>query len=86
MPLPSLDVVLAHEFGHTTVGQSVFGSTPIQVRMQSEYDPVTRTQTYTFNLNDIKASEIRATQFENRYRSYRGLETRRGYGDWPITQ
>lgn len=86
LSVPSLDVVLAHEFGHSAIGQAAFGLTPIQVRTHSWYDSTTRTYNNTFNLGDIKATEIRASQFENRYRSYRGLELRRAYGDWTVIQ
>ncbi|MCV6622749.1 MAG: discoidin domain-containing protein [Cellvibrionaceae bacterium] len=83
LPRPGLDVVIAHEFGHTNVGHSAFGLSSITVR--SRFDSSTNT-TY-FNGADIDAREIRATRlFENPYRAHRGLELRRNYHDLPIPQ
>ena len=81
LPRPTLDVVLAHEFGHTHVGRSALGLPSTKGRMRVNPE----TGGYIYSLQDLDLEEIRAIKmFENPYRAERGLELRKRYDDLPI--
>ncbi|OUR95365.1 hypothetical protein A9Q84_16140 [Halobacteriovorax marinus] len=73
-----LDVLLAHEFGHTGVGRIALGLSVIDPYVSTSVS--TGNVVTTFSRKKIRQEELRAARlFENAYRTFRNIPLRRSY-------